>query len=158
MTLDQHAAPAPWPPRAPDDSGMAGVAWCSRWELRAEDPIDWTATVARWVVTTALGQMLVNMIHLRPIEGQSRPPSIHLEGATHELVVLLPKAFVHEPDALIDHGPMIVTVQINLGDDAAAQKLAHFVVHRMVGHGDHPVAVASMLARGVKPACPGPAS
>lgn len=152
------AGVASWPPRAPDDIDVAGVAWRSRWEWRDGDPPDWSACVARWVVTTAIGQLLVDAVHLRPIEGQSRPAVVKLEGATHELAVLLPKAYVHDPDVLIEAGAMVVTVQVNQGNDAAAQKLAHYVVHRLIAHGDHPLGVAMMLARGVKPVCSGAAS
>lgn len=152
---EQHDAAVPaWPPRAPDDAGWSGVAWLTRWEWKPGDPVDWTATLARWVVQTATpGQLLVDMIHLRPIEGASRAPVIRSEGATHELIVSWPREYLHDPDGIATAGPQIINAQVCLASDADAQKLAHWVVHRLIAHGEGPVQVAMLLANGVRPAC-----
>lgn len=144
-----------WPPRAPDDTGACGQAWRSRFEPGPENPPDWGASLAQWAVTTREGQYVVNLIHLRDIPGV-RPAKIVVPGATHELLVGIPELFVHVPDHPARLGLLLATVQVNQPSDAEAQKLAHYVVHRMIGHGDHPVLVVMAIAKGVvRPACTG---
>lgn len=129
----------------PDISGVAR-AWKfdstkAREAGAARDNRD-DATVAAWIVNAPWSHpiwpnVFIACIHLRDIEGQTKPPVKHLEGATHEIAVLaLNPATAPEVDSerLMFLQPSNFGGQFKVDNDAAAQALTEKIV-RMICEG-----------------------
>lgn len=88
----------PEPPaaeRTPDLAGAAGMAWRldveKGREIAGPNPDD--STLGVWIVYAPNSHplwpyVLISMIHLREVEGQTEAPVFYLPGATHEIAVL----------------------------------------------------------------------
>jgi hypothetical protein len=93
------------PAQAADYQGDLGRAW--RVDFRTllrkkKAPADQDATVAYWYVNAPYAHpvwhsYVIGAIHLRDIPGQSKPATINLPGATHEVFL-----FALDPDRPID--------------------------------------------------------
>lgn len=133
----------------PDMMGRAGKAWrvTAGYDPKT-DPPDWSGCLVQWQVNATCyhpmwSWWLVQLIHLRPIEGV-RPPVVRLPGATHELVIcsLDPGKPMLDPDekptdartyAILT--PIDVEEQVAGLDDAAAVKVCELAVRAIVdGH------------------------
>lgn len=104
------------------------------------DRVDTTATVAAWVLdcprqSPAWRYYTLAVIHLRPIEGESRPANIRIPHATHEvLLIALANEEPPEPDANTwQHlRPINLMEQVQLPDDEAAVELCRLVVEAVL--------------------------
>lgn len=107
--------------------------------------VDQTATVACWFVTApgqspAWDQYSVAVVHLRPIEGESRPPTIRVPGATHEFLVLAldptpgREPVMTDPSTWHYLSPINVSEQVELPSDEAAAEMLRQVALAVV-HG-----------------------
>lgn len=79
-----YKEPINYPTRAPDLEGPYGKAWKHHVVLDATTPKDWLVEAPGRHPLWKFWRM--DVISLRPIEGQSRPPVIRREGATHEFM------------------------------------------------------------------------
>lgn len=112
------AGAKPAPKRSPDLTGDFGDAWRldlakARTSAGLKAGPD-EATVAAWIVYAPHSHpiwptVLVAVVHLREMEGQTRAPSIHLPGATHEIQVL-----ALDPDGIAGVEATIDDAAVNL--------------------------------------------
>ena len=64
-------------------------------ELGSTNP-DHAATLGHYLLTRKIPddrgfpQIVIALVHLRPVDGQSRPPSLRFPGASHEFLVMEP--------------------------------------------------------------------
>lgn len=85
-----------WLEAPPDLAGPYGHAWDLLDQQRAACPVQNPddATLSWWIFHAVPTQhpawewYTISTVHLRNIEGQTRPPDLHFPAATHELLVL----------------------------------------------------------------------
>lgn len=103
--------------------------------------VDQSATIAAWFIdapgqSPAWSKYLLAAIHLRPIDGQSKSPTIRLEGATHEILLtaLNPDKNPRLDDTETWHHltPLNLEEQFIVGSDAAARELVRDCAHAVV--------------------------
>lgn len=120
-------------------AGHAGLAI----EVIIEDPEhpDQRAGVAQWFLVCPLqspawDRYLLSVIHLRDIEGQSKPPTITTPHATHELMLIaLDPTKDPQPGNPASWSmlvPLNMSVQVELPDDDKAADLAMLIASAIV--------------------------
>jgi len=103
--------------------------------------IDQEATVATWFIdapgqSPAWRHYVLGVVHLRPIEGQTRPPVVTEAGATHEIIMY---ACDPELDPTPDDmesweplRPLNLVAQFQVPDDEAARSLLRLTAQAVV--------------------------
>lgn len=121
---------------------------------------DWGATLATWFLdcpgqSPAWRHYGLSIIHLRPIEGESKPATIRIPHATHEVLLVAYDPYDPELDPRPDDVetwrflmPVNVMEQIELPSDQAAVELLELCA-RAVVNGILPA--EPMLAGAVEP-------
>jgi hypothetical protein len=123
--------------RPPTIEGHSARAWIIT--AHPQHP-DETASVAAWLLYMPgahpfWAYWMLSVVHLRNIEGQSRPAIKHHDDATHELIVLTLNPEHAPPDpARWDHvhylEPFDQVIQFTVPTDADAAKLLELAVRR----------------------------
>lgn len=111
-------------------AGSAGSAVEIVYTREADDPPDWSASLAAWFLTCpgqspAWEHYVLSTIHLRPIDGV-RPAVIRVPGATHEVLLYAcdPRSDpTADPATWRPLHPINVMEQVTLPDDASAAAL-----------------------------------
>lgn len=120
-----------WLADDPTFTGPAGSAWdlfdeiCSWERTRPDYNVDHEAGLTFWLVQLdppqhpAWSWYMLSTIHLRPVPGQSKAPTLHYPAATHELLVLAldPEKCPPQLGALPFLVPPNVTLQVACTDD-----------------------------------------
>lgn len=120
-------------------AGPAGLAI----EIIVEDPelVDQRASVAQWFMVCPMQsplweRYLLSVVHLRDIDGQSKPPDIITPHATHEimLIALDPTADPQptDPSTWSFLTPLNMVVQVELPSDEKASELAMLITSAIV--------------------------
>jgi hypothetical protein len=120
--------------------GPAGTATPVFVDLEPGDPADWSGTVASWFLdcpgqSPAWRHYILNMIHLRPIEGVPAA-KVTVVGATHELhlAALNPEAHPRpgRPQSWQRLTPLNALEQVRLPGDGEARDLAALAARAVV--------------------------
>lgn len=125
-----------------DVSGPFASAWRVPLQPHAYTNPDHHATVCSWMIHAPQAHPLwtyytLAIVHLRQLDGQSKPPTITVPGATHEFLIasLDPNVPLPDLDAL-GRGeatlsflrPIDVIQQFTVRDDAEAHRLGDLAV------------------------------
>lgn len=132
--------------------------WATAWRIpRPENHnvTDWNGTVDHWLIHSehahpAWHYFWLSCVHLRPIEGQSRPPVLQFPDSTHEilLVALNPKYEPWDPDTAMERlsamwdnnqSPMLTPInvikQLRDATDEQATKMLELIAKSLtIGH------------------------
>lgn len=122
--------------------GVNGSGLLCDMDAERPDP-DQNATVCAWLLTLpnwspAWDKYLLSCVHLREMKGQSRPPTITLDGATHEFILsALDPAGNPDPNNIFNGGarfltPLNVVEQFIVDSDEQACELVHKVALALV--------------------------
>jgi hypothetical protein len=133
------------PAKAPDIEGI-GKAWKVPRTSAHDEVADWGGDCGQWLVYDGTRAhpfwwwYVVGCVHLRPLEGQSKPPVVDFPGATHEIMFLALNPEVPLPDLGDWQGasflqPADLVRQFIVNDDLQARELCELVVrHICDGH------------------------
>lgn len=133
--------------------GPAGEGWKILSEPSDHERSDVQASINHWIIrapnqSPAWEYYIVGCVHLRPVEGQSRPPHLRFPGATHEILILAvnpklgdnlrPENWLERTNQAAEQGEAIHLVPVNYVHqfggltDGEASTLVDLLAHSIV--------------------------